>query len=92
MRKITTHLTTRMIIGIAATIPFVLAPTLAHAQAPGALTQLTSPSNCIMSTSNDSGDCQTTATGLNGSENIADNGTEAEGRSSWLAAMAPMST
>ncbi len=80
MRKITTHLTTRMIIGIAATIPFVLAPTLAHAQAPGALTQLTSPSNCIMSTSNDSGDCQTTATGLNGSENIADNGTEAVGQ------------
>ncbi len=71
MRKITTHLPTRLIIGIAAVIPFALAPQLAQAEVPGSLAQLASPSNCIESPAVESSDCQSTAPGLLGSSGLA---------------------
>ena len=70
MRKITTRLTIRLIIGIGATLPFVFAPALASAQAPGALTQLTGSSSCI-EVATDSPECPTDpAEGLNGAQDV----------------------
>jgi len=71
MRKMTTRLTTRLIIGIAAAIPFAFAPALASAQAPGALTQLTGANSCI-EVATGSPECPTdTAEGLNGAQDVA---------------------
>ena len=45
---------------------FALTPAFAVAQSPGALTQLASPNNCIKSTTSESTECTTTATGISG--------------------------
>ncbi len=70
MRKITAHLTTRLIIGTAVAIPFALAPALAHAQAPGSLSQLSGANTCIQGTESEEG-CPTTGDGLNGTGDVA---------------------
>ena len=57
MRKITAHLTIRLIIGIAAMTAFALAPQLAQAQAPGSLSELS--------------DSPATGTGLSQTQGIA---------------------
>ena len=49
MRKIQARIDIRLIAGIATMTAFALSPQLAQAQAPGSLTQLASPNNCIES-------------------------------------------
>ena len=81
MRKITTHLTTRMIIGIAAHDP----RSCWHRRSPTLKLPVRSPSSRARATAS----CRRATTpatvrprprSLNGSENIADNGTEAVGQ------------
>ncbi len=69
MRRVQVHLTTRLILGIAALIPFALTPQLAQAQAPGSLAQLATPNSCVQTGTD--GECPSTgATGLNGSDDV----------------------
>ncbi|MBV9606625.1 MAG: hypothetical protein JO027_16035 [Solirubrobacterales bacterium] len=49
----------------------LLAPQLARAQAPGSLTPLASPNNCVEATGSASSECSTKASGLTGTENVA---------------------
>jgi DNA-binding beta-propeller fold protein YncE len=68
MLKVNVHVILRLVAGAAIAIAFAVSPQLAQAQTPGALTQLTSPNNCIELTALESDECQTTAPGLNGSD------------------------
>ena len=71
MLKMNVHAIFRLLLGAGVAIALAAAPSLAQAQTPGSLTQLSSPNNCIEVTGDDSGEaneCQTTGPGLNGSE------------------------
>jgi 6-phosphogluconolactonase (cycloisomerase 2 family) len=70
LRKMTARLTIRMIVAIAAVLPFALVPELALAQTPGALTQLGNGNSCVEFGT--SAGCPTTGiNGLNGSQDVA---------------------
>lgn len=68
MLNMNVHTIFRMLLGGAVAIAFAASAQLAQAQAPGALTQLASPNNCIQATGSDSNECPTTAGGLSGSQ------------------------
>ena len=71
MLKINVHVILGPVVGAAVAIAFALAPQLAQAQAPGALTQLGGPNSCIQ-VSSDSPECPTdTAEGLNSPGDVA---------------------
>jgi len=72
MLKTHLHVILRLVAGAAVAIAFALSPQLALAQAPGSLTQLSSPNNCLQATTLEEGDCNgQTADGLSGADNVA---------------------